>query len=320
MKNKFILFSIFLLGITLNLGAAKAPLAVLTIENYSSFISGATTLVNAGSPGMGIIIDPQLRLMIGSPKMHGIDLDKPWHAAVWMKNMGAPPIVAVYIPVNDFELFKSGLSSMSPIKIDNPLITTLSSGQHAIAIIKSKPSIKISQKQRDQIIEYSDKLTLTPEHLLSLKLQLSDKFRKQLLATMAPMKKMFVSSMTSTLKSNPQAFNITGFTEIFEMYFNIAEILVKGMDKYAVHLDVSPIYLSLYDELKAIPDTDLASFIVPHSGGIGNVLSGPNTGAVRELHPALHHGHAVPTPRHRAGQRHCCKRERLDAVMKKGRW
>jgi len=273
MKAKHIILSLLLLSTTLNLGAAKTPLATITVQNYTAFIKGVSTLANTASSHFGAMIDPNLRQVIGSSNMQGIDLDKPWHATVWMDSMGAPPVTAIFIPVSNYDSFKSGLSNRSLFSDHNPMITTLISNQHAVVIIKSNPLMQISAEQKNEIIEQGKTLSSTPPHLLSVRLHISDELSKQILATLPALKKGFLAGMTASLNSNPQLANMPGMTDIFELYFRMFEIVIEGTKEYSFHMDVTSDHIILHEELKTVPGTDFASILAPHSGGLGTVLS-----------------------------------------------
>ena len=57
------------------------------------------------------IVEMQLEGMLSPQVLELIDKSEPWHVAVWLDSSEQPPVVAIVLPVNDFEAFKVAAQS-----------------------------------------------------------------------------------------------------------------------------------------------------------------------------------------------------------------
>ncbi|MBI2948217.1 MAG: hypothetical protein HYY23_11270 [Verrucomicrobia bacterium] len=246
---------------------SQPPLVQLKIQSFDALTANARRVATA--LGLDADWDPGAKLSgaIGSPDLAGVDRKRAWQVAVATKGPGALPLIALYVPVANFDAFKTGLKDSSPLKggdKPNPLIQA---GEFAVVVFQMGQGGEISDEEKKKLIAWAP-AGGAGTHLIDLALQLDEMTRQQVLQAMT-MGRMIVAQSLSQQKLpagapvNPQAM-----TQMIGIYFDGFETLLKGLHRLEVHADFGDQMLSIAKTVQPRPDSELSRWFKSSGGGL----------------------------------------------------
>lgn len=248
------------------------PLLRLKIQSFESLAANAKRVgVLAGqnsdwNPGA------LLSAAIGSPGLAGVDRTRPWQLAVAMKNPGALPLVALYVPVGDFEKFKSGLMDNTLLKgrdAGNPIFQ---SGEFAVVVFRFGQGAEIPGDDRQKLTNWSPARG-GAQQLIELALQMDEAARQQALQAIAMGRMIMTQSITSQKPVAGIPYNPQVLAQIMGLYFDGFETVIKGLIRLEVQMNLSQQAITISKTVQALPNSDLAKMFKSAGGGLGEIAN-----------------------------------------------
>ena len=146
-SKRFLSFAALLCaGLTFGFAAENPPLLSIELESYDALVAD----VGAFAAAMGedeSFLEAQLGGMLGPDLLGLIDQSQPWHAAVWMEAIGQPPLVAVVLPVADFEAFEAAVQTSMLGMLVAQLLDVGGPVWSCLVVIRECRSLRVGQSR-----------------------------------------------------------------------------------------------------------------------------------------------------------------------------
>ncbi|MEO0508605.1 MAG: hypothetical protein AAF065_01955 [Verrucomicrobiota bacterium] len=182
-----LLGSLLTWNITAHASESSAPLLTVCIESYEELIASVNELSAAiGQPGLG----STLPMMIGPGVVKLVDEAKPWHAAVWMESMVSPPIIAVFLPITDFEAFEAAMPSTI---IGQSGASFFDAGDSVLALTSS-PGVPVPEVWSEKALAYTSNLAVQPKETIEVSFVFNEQIRAAAIGMLAASEQQLLAS------------------------------------------------------------------------------------------------------------------------------
>jgi hypothetical protein len=242
--------------------APSSPLVTLSIGSQKALLEQASRLVRTVEPDQADSLRSEFAKMLGTPELAGIDAERPWQFALWFKGMESEPIMASYIPVTDFNVFKSGLTANGLLADAGRGNAILSSGSFAIVVHGDTSRTKLAPDDMAAVQKWVDSVPKSEAHTVHLKLELVDSIREQALGMLAMGRMMLLGSVPASAPGE-SGLNPAAMTAMLGLYIDMIEGAIKGLDQLEVEMDVTQDHMNLFKSVSAVPGSDLAGWLRP---------------------------------------------------------
>lgn len=257
--NKFKLFlsffAVLFIGLTCSFAELDAPLFSLELKSYEAFTADTNTIATAIGEDVSAL-EMQLESMLGPQMFELINQSEPWHVAVWMDSFEQPPIVAIVLPVSDFEAFEAAVQS----SVIGAFGAQLSDAGERVILFGSSPGMPVAEGWAEKIQLYVEGLALAPTETVQVRLTLNDPIRQAIDAAMALPK----AEMMSVFED--PAFEASGIPpetieETMESYFAMYEALLRDLDNLEYGLSANDTALTFSIECDMLEGSESARFL-----------------------------------------------------------
>ncbi len=264
---KYVILLVALFGFCAAPGALHAqgsasPLVTISISSQKALLEQASRLVRTVEPDQADSLRSEFAKMLGTPELAGIDVGRPWQFAFWFKGMESEPIMASYIPVTDFNVFKRGLTADGILADAGSNNAILSSGGFAIVVLGDYSKTKLAPDDMAAVQKWVASVPKSEAHTVHLKLALVDSIREQALGMLAMGRMMLLGSVAPP-PGTESSFNPAAMTAMLGLYIDMIEGAIKGLDQLEVELDVTQDHIALFKSVSAVTGSDLAGWLTP---------------------------------------------------------
>lgn len=269
--KKFKLFlssvTLFFTGFVVGFAEENGPLLSVILKSYEALTADVSKFATAIGEDASIV-EMQLEGMLSSQVLELIDKSEPWHVAVWLDSSEQPPVVAIVLPVNDFEAFKVAAQSSMIGMLGAQL---LDAGDRVI-LLGSSPGMPVAEGWTEKIQLYAENLELEPTETVQLRLTLNDSIRQEIVAAVAPSKDEMMSVLDDP---DFQASGVPPETmkEIMEIYFSIFEGLLGDLEDLHYGVSVSDTNLRFSLMLTPLADSKSAKFLASQNIDISDLAT-----------------------------------------------
>jgi hypothetical protein len=240
--------------------AATPPSARLTVRSYADLTNAITQIVSKVSPEEGEDPTEDLRDELGLSNCEALDTKRPWELAFWYGGSPSQMVLAAKLPTKDIKAFKAALDEDGALRSQGHEWTQLEGGVGLILFLREADSL--SDDEKAALAAWKAEALQPPAHgLAELTLNLSDTVRDQAVGALA-MVKMFASQAIAAQGSGANGgFNPAALSGLLDLYLDLVETMVKGLQEYKVALDVTAEALTAEGSMSAKPGTDLAHWL-----------------------------------------------------------
>lgn len=250
----------------------QPPLVQLKIQSFDALNANAKRIATA--LGLNADVDPGAKLseVIGSPDLAGVDRKRTWQLAVATKGPGALPLVALYVPVTNFETFKNGLKDSSLLKGGDKPNPIIQAGESAVVVFQFGQGGELSDDEKKKLSAWVPAAG-AGSHLIDFGLQLDEVTRQQVLQALV-MGRMIVSQSLGQQKLpagvaiNPQAM-----TQMIGLYFDGIDTLIKGLQRLEVQADFGAQAITFTKLVQPLPESELSRWFKASGGGVADLAS-----------------------------------------------
>jgi hypothetical protein len=259
MKPSLFILGPFLLALSTTLSGAQ-PTVQIAIRNFDDLGKAINRLAGAVNPAAPGDCAQSFSAQLGLTNLASFDTRRPWEIALWYDAAAGLPLVAIKAPVTNITRFKAALSPEGLLRKQGKQWNQLDSGQAAII---SKASDALSEGEVSALAKWKAEPIQPPSKTFELSASLSEPTRDQAKGMLS-----FARVMAAqTAASNP-ALAATGaspgaMTNMLNAYFNLADVLVDGFQKFTLGLEVTPEALLVDERVTAKTGSALAHWLQP---------------------------------------------------------
>lgn len=254
-------------SITSAWAALSAPLLTLDVKNYESLTADIGQVADVVGEDASMVM-AQIPGVLGPQVFALMDQSQPWHVSAWMNSMMEPPVVAIVLPIADFEAFETAVTSSF---IGMMGAKYFDAGDHVV-VYGSRPGIPVADTWAADLASYAENLTLDPSETVELSLQLDESMKGMLLGMIAiPKAQMLTAFDEAGMEGSglpPEAMR-----EMMEMYFSFYETILRDMDKLRYDLSVKDEDLSIAFSFTPVAGSKSAAFLESQNIGIADLAS-----------------------------------------------
>jgi len=239
------LLILFFVGFTNSFADETTPLLSFDIKNYEALIEDVETLATVADEDASAL-EMQLAGMLGAEVFALIDKTAAWHIAVWMESMGQPPLVAIVLPIEDFEAFQTAVQT----SMISALGIQFLDADDCVVLYGSSPGAPTVDGWAENVKSYAETLVLEPKETIELRFVLNDQIRELAIASLTSMKSEVISAFENPEPDTPE-LSYESMSELMEGYFSVYELLIRDLDQLEFTMSVSD--TALNNSLSLIP-------------------------------------------------------------------
>ena len=210
--------------------AGPEPFVTINVESFEALNSDASKIAAGIGQQASVAALP---FVLGVEVVPLIDPAKPWHAAIWMETIAAPPIIAIVVPVEDFEAFQAAIQTSM---IGQLGATYYDSGDNVL-LLMSKPGVPVPEGWSDVALAYASEITVETDETVELSLALSDELKMMAVSGME-MSKQQVTSALSQPELESAGMSAEQMSSIMGAYFSFAQAFIGDTESFSIGLSV----------------------------------------------------------------------------------
>ena len=247
------------------------PLVQIKVRSFDALISNARRITTAVGVGTNVDLGRELTGTLGTPNLAGVDRGKTWQLALALPILAAPPLAYLYVPVTDFEQFRAGLLPTSPLRGVGAPNEMFQSGSYAVIVIRLGQPGAMTPEEKARATAWLPPAAAATAPLLEVALQPDEAARQQalqfvLLGRMGAAQALAAQSLPTGTPVNPQ-----DLAQMINLYLDIGEIVVKGLRRLEVQLDVGASAITIANTVEGVPDSELSRWLKPTGVGVGEI-------------------------------------------------
>ncbi|MGB0581905.1 MAG: hypothetical protein ACPGVU_19595 [Limisphaerales bacterium] len=256
---------------TLVARAQFEPLGVISVKNYDSMMDAAVRVQKALEQ-----TEPDLRKEFlreaGNPEGTGIDMKRPWH---FVFSPPMPPqtsgVTAFFVPVTNFKEFKGALQGDSMFKGRGNKNVIRKSGNYAVIVQRSAAQSELDAELVKSVAAYRKQLPTKTAKTYRLHIRLNDKIRAMLNGGLMMIRNLSNAQVQQAPNGAPNPLAALG--PIMDIYYNVGEMLVKGLSELQIDAEVTDDELRFFERVTAIAGSDLEKLMAPSKAKISHLAS-----------------------------------------------
>lgn len=250
--------------------AQNDPLFTVDVHSYEKLLSDAGKIASAAGQDASMV-EMQMQIMIGPGVLGLVDATKPWHAAVWMESLAATPVIAVVLPVSDFEGFQTAFQATMLGQLGAQLVDL----DGAVAVFGSSPGAPVPDGWSERVAAYASDLKVTPEETVEITIELSDEIRQAVIASLAipraQMMAAFEQPDVDTAGVSPEAMK-----GMMESYFSFYETMLKETSRFDLGFGVDGKDLDFVISMLPVDGSGLADLVTSQNVDITDLAKSVN--------------------------------------------
>ena len=264
---------LFLISLVTLLGAASvfaedSPTVSITIQSYQDLEADFKSVVKRLNPDSADEDWEEFRRELKIADLKGMDLAKPWQAAIWWEIAEKTPSMSFRIPVLDFESFRTSLEAIAESNGSED-ISIQQVGGYANVWIEEEDSPE-GAKERHDAWKPAD--LRAPQKTIEVAVHFPEALRRSVLQTISMGKMAITGGLGSVPDGGIPGMNPRALVDLIGVYFEVMEIGIQGVKTLELHLGVEQEVLEIGKKVTAKADSELASWMKPVDGSLEGVL------------------------------------------------
>ena len=267
MQRLFLISLVTLLG-TASVFAADSPPVSITIQSYQDLEADFKSVAKRIKLDSADEAWEEFRREMKIADLKGIDLARPWQAAIWWEIAEETPSMSFRIPVLDFEGFRTSLEGVAE-----------SSGSEDISIQQVSDYVNVWIEGEDspaRAKERHDAWTpaqlRAPQKTIEVAVHFPEGIRQSVLQTIGMGKMAISGGLDSLPDGGIPGMNPKALVELIGVYFDVVEMGIQGVKTLELHLGVEQDVLEIGKKVTAKAGSDLADWMKPMDGSLEGVL------------------------------------------------
>lgn len=241
---------------TSGLFAESDPLLTLDFKSYDRLIADAGAFAEAAGQDPAMI-GMQVPMMLGPGLIELVDTSKPWHAAVWMESLEAKPVIAVVLPVDDFEGFETAIAASMLGQLGAQFFEV----GESVVMFGSSPGAIVPDGWDALIKTYVADLKASPAHTVEVKLEMSDDMRAAAVASLALPKAQMMAAFDDPDTAAAAGMPPGAMKGMMESYFAFYESMLTETSRFEFAFGVEGSVFDFEMSLTPVEGSGLADFI-----------------------------------------------------------
>lgn len=267
MQRLFLISLVTLLGAASVLAADSPPIAV-TIQSYQDLEADFKSIAKRLKPDSADEAWEEFRREMKIADLKGIDLARPWQAAIWWEIAEETPSMSFRIPVLDFDDFRASLEAVAESN-GNEDISIQQVGGYANVWMEGEDSPARAKERHDA---WTPAQLRAPKKTIEVAVHFPAAIRRSVLQTIGMGKMAITGGLGSVPDGGIPGMNPRALVELVGVYFEVVEIGIQGVKTLELHLGVEQELLEIGKKVTAKADSELASWLKPAAGSLEEVL------------------------------------------------
>ncbi len=263
---------LFLISLVTLLGAASvfaedSPPVSVTIQSYEDLEADFKRVVNRLKPGSADEAWEEFRREMkidDIADLKGIDLTRPWQAAIWWEIAEKSPGMSFRLPVLDFESFRASLEAVADEDVSIRQV-----GGYANVWVEGEDSPAAAKERHDA---WTPAQLRDPQKTIEVAVHFPEAIRQSVLQMIGMGKMAITGGLGSVPDGGIPGINPRALVELIGIYFEVAEMGIQGVKTLELHLGVEQEVLEIGKKVTAKADSELASWMKPVDGSLESVL------------------------------------------------
>lgn len=267
MQRLFLISLVTLLG-TASVFAADSPTIAVTIQSYEDLEADFKRVVNRLNPDSADEDWEEFRREMKIADLEGIDLTRPWQAAIWWEIAEKTPSMSFRIPVLDFDDFRTSLEAVAESNGSED-ISIQQVGGYANSWMEGEDSPAEAKDSHDA---WKPADLRAPEKTIEVAVHFPEAIRQSVLQTIGMGKTVITGGLGSVPDGGIPGMNPRALVELIGVYFEVMEMGIQGVKTLELHLGVEQDVLEIGKKVTAKADSELADWMKPADGSLEKVL------------------------------------------------
>ena len=259
--------AIFAASLTTAFAAVSRPMLTVDFKSYQALSQDVALVADAAGEDASMAM-AQIPGMLGPEIFALLDQSQPWHVAAWMDSIMEPPVVAVILPIADFEAFKTAVTSSF---IGMMGANYCDAGDHVV-VYGTKPGMPVADTWASDLASYAEALSLAPSETVELSFQLEASIKGMLLGAIAMAKAQMMAAFDDASMQDA-GISPEAMREMMEMYFSFYETMLRDMDSLGYDLSVKDSDLSIAFSFTPVAGSKSAAFLESQNIDIADLAS-----------------------------------------------
>lgn len=268
MQRLFLISLVTLLGAASVL-AADSPPVLVTIQSYEDLEADFKRVVNRLKPDSADEAWEEFRREMKIADLKGIDLTRPWQAAIWWEIAEETPGMSFRIPVLDFDDFRASLEAVAESNSSED-ISIQQVGGYANVWVEGEDSPAAAAKERHDA--WTPAQLRAPEKTIEVAVHFPEGIRQSVLQMIGMGKMAITGGLDSLPDGGIPGMNPKALFELIGVYFEVVEMGIQGVKTLELHLGVEQEVLEIGKRVTAKVGSDLADWMKPADGSLESVL------------------------------------------------
>lgn len=267
MQRLFLISLVTLLGAA-SVFAAEDPPVSVTIQSYQDLESDFKSIAKRLNPDSADEDWEEFRREMKIADLKGIDLTRPWQAAIWWEIAEKTPSMSYRIPVLDFDAFQT---SMKAVAESNGVeaIPIQQVGGYANLWMEGEDSPAAAKDRHDA---WTPAQLRAPEKTIEVAIHFPEGIRRSVLQMIGTGKTVITGELDSLPDGEIPGMNPRALLELIGVYFEVLEMGIQGVKTLELHLGVEEDVLEIGKRVTAKAGSDLADWMKPADGSLEKVL------------------------------------------------
>lgn len=248
--------------------AADSPTVSVTIQSYQDLEADFKSVVKRLNPDSADENWEEFRREMKIADLKGIDLAKPWQAAIWWEIAEKTPSMSFRIPVLDFESFRASLEAVAESNGSED-ISIQQVGSYANVWIEEEDSPAGAKERHDA---WTPAQLRAPKKTIEVAVHFPEALRRSVLQTISMGKMAITGGLGSVPDGGIPGMNPRALVELIGVYFEVVEMGIQGVKTLELHLGVEQEVLEIGKKVTAKTNSELADWMKPADGSLEGVL------------------------------------------------
>lgn len=263
MQRLFLISLVTLLGAA-SVFAADAPPIAVTIQSYEDLEADFKSVAKRLKPDSEDEAWEEFRREMKVADLKGIDLMRPWQAAIWWEIAEETPSMSFRIPVLDFDDFRTSLETVADEDISIRQV-----GGYANVWVEGEDSSATAKERHDA---WTPAQLRDPEKTIEVAVHFPEGIRQSVLQMIGMGKMAITGGLGSLPDGGIPGMNPKALFELIGVYFEVVEMGIQGVKTLELHLGVEQEVLEIGKKVTAKAGSDLADWMKPADGSLEGVL------------------------------------------------
>ena len=266
--QRLFLISLVTLLISASVFAADSPTVSITIQSYQDLEADFKSVFKRLNPDSADEDWEEFRREMKIADLKGIDLAKPWQAAIWGEIAEKSSSLSFRIPVLDFESFRASLEAVAESNGSED-ISIQQVGGYANVWIEEEDSPAGAKERYDA---WTPAQLRAPEKTIEVAVHFPEGMRQSVLQTIEMGKMAITGGLGSVPDEGIPGMNPRALVELIGVYFEVVEMGIQGVKTLELDFGVEQEVLEIGKRVTAKANSELADWMKPMDGSLKGVL------------------------------------------------